>query len=72
MMASKIKVENQELLVLLEFEDSEYEKIIICLDEQDKKVFVINGEIVIDKNLIDKINKKYDLELPDELKGIIF
>lgn len=71
-MASKIKVENQELLVLLEFEDSEYEKIIICLDEQDKKVFVINDEIVIDKNLIDKINKKYNLELPDELKGIIF
>ena len=58
--------------MLLEFEDSEYEKIIICLDEQDKKVFVINDEIVIDKNLIDKINKKYDLELPDELKGIIF
>lgn len=71
-MASKIKVENQELLVLLEFEDFEYEKIIICLDEQDKKVFVINDEIVIDKNLIDKINKKYDLELPDDLKGIIF
>lgn len=72
MMASKINVENQELLVLLEFEDSEYEKIIMCLDEQDKKVFVINNEIVTDKNLIDKINKKYDLELPDELKGIIF
>ena len=71
-MASKIKIENQELLVLLEFEDSEYQKIIMCLDEQDKKVFVINNEIVTDKNLIDKINKKYDLELPDELKGIIF
>ena len=71
-MANKINVENQELLVLLEFEDSEYEKIIMCLDEQDKKVFVINDEIVTDKNLIDKINKKYDLELPDELKGIIF
>ena len=72
MMVSKINIENQELLVLLEFEDSEYEKIIMCLDEQDKKVFVINNEIVTDKNLIDKINKKYDLELPDELKGIIF
>lgn len=71
-MVSKINIENQELLVLLEFEDSEYEKIIMCLDEQDKKVFVINNEIVTDKNLIDKINKKYDLELPDELKGIIF
>ena len=55
-----------------DFEDSEYEKIIMCLDEEDKKVFVINNEIVTDKNLIDKINKKYDLELPEELKGIIF
>lgn len=72
MMVNKINIENQELLVLLEFEDSEYKKIIMCLDEQDKKVFVINNEIVTDKNLIDKINKKYDLELPDELKGIIF
>ncbi len=71
-MVSKINIENQELLVLLEFDDSEYEKITMCLDEQDKKVFVINNEIVTDKNLIDKINKKYDLELPDELKGIIF
>lgn len=72
MMVSKINIKNQELLVLLEFDDSEYEKITMCLDEQDKKVFVINDEIVTDKNLIDKINKKYDLELPDELKGIIF
>jgi len=72
MMVSKINIKNQELLVLLEFDDSEYEKITMCLDEQDKKVFVINNEIVTDKNLIDKINKKYDLELPDELKGIIF
>lgn len=72
MMVSKINIKNQELLVLLEFDDSEYEKITMCLDEQDKKVFVINNEIVTDKNLIDKINKKYDLELPYELKGIIF
>ena len=72
MMVSKINIKNQELLVLLEFDDSEYAKITMCLDEQDKKVFVINNEIVTDKNLIDKINKKYDLELPDELKGIIF
>ena len=42
MMVSKINIKNQELLVLLEFDDSEYEKITMCLDEQDKKVFVIN------------------------------
>ena len=71
-MAGKINIENQELLVLLELADSEYEKIIMCLDENNRKVLVINNEIVTDKNLIDKINKKYDLELPDELKGVIF
>lgn len=72
MMVSKINIENQELLILLEFDDSEYEKIIMCLDEQNKKVFVINNEIITDQSTINKINKKYDLELPDELKGIIF
>jgi len=72
MMVSKINIENQELLVLLEFEDSEYEKIIMCLDEEDNRVFVINNKIIKDQSIIDRINKKYDLELPDELKGIIF
>ena len=38
----------------------------------NKKVFVINNEIITDQSIIDKINKKYNLELPDELKGIIF
>lgn len=71
-MLSKIKIDNQELLVLLEFEDSEYEKIIMCLDESNKKVFVINNKIITDKKIIDEINKKYDLELPKELRGIIF
>lgn len=71
-MVNKINVENQELLVLLEFEDSKYENIIMCLDENNKKVFVINNEVITDKKITDEINKKYDLELPDELKGIIF
>lgn len=71
-MSTKINVENQELLVLLEIEDSEYKKITMCLDEQDKKVFVINNKIITDQSIIDKINKKYNLELPNELKRIIF
>jgi len=70
-MANKIQIDNQELLVLLEFDDSEYKKIIMCLDEEDKKVFVISNKIVTDKNIIDKINKKYNLELPFEIKSII-
>jgi len=70
-MANKIQIDNQELLVLLEFDDSEYKKIIMCWDEEDKKVFVISNKIVTDKNIIDKINKKYNLELPFEIKSII-
>lgn len=71
-MARKIKIDNQELLVLLEFDDSEYKKIILCLDRNNKKVFVINNAIVTDKNLINVINKKYDLEFSEEFKKIIF
>ncbi len=71
-MTNTIKIDNQELLILLEVEDSKYKKIIMCLDDEDNKVFIINGEIVKDKKIIDEIIKKYNLELPDELKGIIF
>lgn len=71
-MANKIKVEDQELLVLLEFDDSEYEKIIMCLDKSNKKIFVINNKVITDKETIDRINKKYNLELPKELRDVIF
>ena len=71
-MANKINIGNQELLVLLEFHDNEYEKIIMCLDENNQKVFVIKNKVITDTNIINAINKKYDLEVPDELKGKIF
>lgn len=71
-MANKINIGNQELLVLLEFYDNEYEKIIMCLDENNQKVFIINNKVITDKNIINDINKKYNLELPEELKGKIF
>lgn len=71
-MANNIQIDNQNLLVLLELDDNEYQKIMMCLDEEDRKVFVINDKIVTDKSIIDSINKKYDLELLDELKDSIF
>lgn len=71
-MTNTIKIDNKELLILLEFDDLKYKKIIMCLDDEDNKVFVINDEIVKDKKIIDEIIKKYDLEVPEELKGIIF
>ena len=72
MMANKIKINNQDLIVLLEIEDDEYKKITICLDEYNIRVFVIDNKIVTDEATINHINKKYDLELPKELKGKIF
>lgn len=71
-MTDIIKIDNQELLVLLEFDDSKYKKITMCLDDDDNKVFIINGEIVKDKKIVDEIIKKYDLEVPEEFKGIVF
>ena len=71
-MANKINIENKELLILLEFHDNEHGKIIMCLDENDNKVFVINDKVLTDDNIIKEINKKYNLEVSDELKGRIF
>lgn len=44
----------------------------MCLNKEDKKVFVINNKIITDNKVIDEINQKYGLELPNELNGIIF
>ena len=71
-MVNKIRIDNQELLVLIEFDDNEYKKITMCLDEKNNNVFVIDNKLVTDKMIIEKINKKYCLELPEKLKEIIF
>lgn len=71
-MVNKIQIDNEELLVLLEFKDSKYDKITLCLDNKDKKVFVINNKIITDQKIISEIKQKYHLELPQKYKGIIF
>lgn len=67
-----LKIDNQDLHVLLELDDLEYSKITICLDRRGNKIFVINGNIVEDSSIIEHINKKYQLNKPEEYKGIIF
>lgn len=71
-MVNKLNIDNNELIVLMEFEDDEYQNIVMCLDEKNNKVYVIKNQIVTNKEIIDKINEKYQLELPQELKGVIF
>lgn len=71
-MVNKIQIDNEELLVLLEFKDSKYDKITLCLDKKDKKIFVINNKIVTDQKIISEIKQKYHLELPKKYKGMIF
>ena len=44
----------------------------MCLDKNNEKVFIINNKIIKDREIIDKINQKYALELPDTLNGIVF
>jgi hypothetical protein len=38
----------------------------MCLDENNKNVFVINNKIITDEKIVAKINKKYDLEFHPE------
>ena len=71
-MAERIQINNQELLVLFRLNDDEYNEIILCLDKKNDKVFVMNNQIIKDKTIIDKIIKKYGLEIPKEFSGIIF
>lgn len=63
---NKIKIDEKELLVLLEFNDEKYGKIIMCLDEEDDTVFVIENKIVIDPNIINEINETYGLKFTEE------
>ena len=72
MMIEKINIDNQELIVLFEFKDMEYNKVIVCLDKEFRKVFVGNNKIITDKAEKEKIKNRYNLELPDEFKGIVF
>lgn len=71
-MVNKLNIDNKELIVLMEFEDDEYQNIVMCLDEKNNKVYVIKNQIITNQEIINKINKKYQLEMPQELKGIIF
>lgn len=70
-MADKINLENEELVVLIEFEDSNYGKILLCSNSENKKVFVINNIIVKDEKIIREINKKYGLEPKEKIPNIL-
>ena len=71
-MLNKLNIEEQELLELLEFEDSKYGKIIYCLAEDDTEVLVLNKKILRDEKIIDEIMNKYGLKLPEEIDEKIF
>ncbi len=71
-MLNKLNIEEQELLELLEFEDSKYGKIIYCLAEDDTEVLVLNKKILRDEKIINEIMNKYGLKLPEEIDEKIF
>lgn len=70
-MFEKIKIDNTELIVILNFNDDEYGKIKLCMQYNGKKVFVIDQKIIDNTKIIDEINKRYMFELPKEYKDII-
>ena len=68
-MADKIKLEIEDFIKLIEFEDSVYGKIWLCSNQENKKFFVIDNIIVKDERIISEINKKYGLEIPKKLQN---
>lgn len=67
----KIIIENKELEVLFEMEDSQYGNIKRCLF-QNKIVYVIQDKMTEDKEITDKLEIKYGFMIPNELKNIIY
>lgn len=71
-MFDRIKIDNIELVVILEIDDDEYGNVKLCMQYNGNKILVIDSKIITDTKIIDKINKKYMFELPKEYKDIIF
>lgn len=67
----KITIENKELEVLFEMEDSQYGNIKRCLF-QNRIVYVIQDKIIEDTEITDKLEIKYGFMIPNELKNIIY
>lgn len=67
----KINIENKELKVLFEIEDSKYGNVKKCLSE-NRIVYVIQNNIIEDNEIIDKLEIKYGFMIPNELKNIIY
>ena len=67
----KIMIQDKELEVLFELQDSKYGNIKRCL-AKNKIVYVIQGEITEDKEIIDQLEIKYGFMIPSELKNIIY
>ena len=64
-------MQNKNLEILLEIEDSEYGIIKRCLLD-NKIVYIIHDKVTEDQEIIDKLEIKYGFMIPNELKNIIY
>ena len=67
----KITIQNKELEILFEIEDSQYGNIKRCSFE-NKIVYVIQDKITEEKEIIHKLEMKYGFMISNELKNIIY
>ena len=70
-MAEKIKIGNEELIILLKIDDSEYKQLTVCLNGKGEKVFISDNRIIKEKSIIDKINMKYHFKSSENIGDAI-
>lgn len=66
-----LKIENRELIVLLEINNNKYGNIKVCKSKDLKEdVLLIDNKIIDNEENAKEIKTNLGLELPDELKNI--
>ena len=64
-MREKLLIDGQELIVLLTIEDNYYGEVKKCYGKKNK-VYVVNGKLVTDQEIIKALNDRYEVKIPKE------
>ena len=71
MSESEIIIKNKKMKMEIEIDDIEYGKIKRCIYES-KIIYIIDGKIVQDEKIINKLELKYGFRIDNKAKNIIY
>ena len=60
-----LRIDGQKLMVLLTIKDNDYGEVKKCYGEKNR-VYVVNGKLVTDQEIIKALNDRYEVKIPKE------